>query len=74
MMGIKRIKKRKGKSSNFKHRPDKTKTARRRALLNSKTDKEIDSVYNPDESFNYADDEEEEQDLDMESEDADGKV
>ena len=32
MEGTKRIKKRKGKSSNFKHRPEKTKTAKRRAL------------------------------------------
>jgi hypothetical protein len=69
-------KKRKGKSSHFKHRPDKTKTARRRALLNSKTDKDIDSNHNPDEPSNDADDEDQDegQDVDMEGEDADGKV
>ena len=74
MKGTTRIKKRKGKSSNFFKRPDKRFTeARMRARLNSKSDK-IDSNHNPDESFNYADDEEEDQDVDMEDEDADGKV
>ena len=71
MMGTTRIKKRKGKSSHFFKRPDKTKTARRRGLLNSKSDK-IDSNDNPDESLNDADDEG--QDVDMEGEDTDGKV
>ena len=47
-------------------------TARRRALQNSRSDMEVDSDHNPDESFNYADDEG--QDVDMEGEDADGKV
>ena len=63
--GKKRTKKRKGKPSHFDTRKNKTMTARRRALLNSKSDK-IDSDHNPDESFNYADDEEEDQDVDME--------
>ena len=51
-------KRRKGKRSNFYKRPN-----RWRALENSKSDK-IDSEHNPDESSNYADDED--QDVDME--------
>jgi hypothetical protein len=66
----KKTAKRKGKRTNFKHRPDKTMTKNRRALSSSKSDK-IDSEHNPDESYNYADDEG--QDVDMEGEDADGK-
>ena len=73
MKGTTRIKKRKGKRSNFYKRPDKSFTNKRKdALQNSKSDKEIDSVHNPVESFNDSDDEEE--DVDMESEDADGKI
>ena len=71
MQGTTRIKKKKGKSSNFKHRPDKRFTKKRRALSSSKSEK-ISSDHNPDESLNYADDEG--QDVDMEGEDADGKV
>ena len=69
MKGTTRIKKRKGKRSNFKQRPN-----RWRGLENSKSVMDIDSAHNPDESFNDADDEGEDQDVDMESEDADGKV
>ena len=57
--GTTRIKKRKGKSSNFYKRPDKTKTARRKALQKSKIEKD----HNPDEAPNDADDEG--QDVDM---------
>ena len=70
MEGTTRIKKKKGKRNNFKHRPDKTMTAKRRAFSSSKSDK-IDSNHNPD-AFNDADDEG--QDVDMDCEDADGKV
>jgi hypothetical protein len=70
LMG-KRTAKRKNKRSNFKHRPDKTKTANRRAFSSSKSDK-IDTDHNPDEASNDADDEAE--DVEMEGEDADGKV
>ena len=61
--GTTRVKKRKGKSSRFFKRPDKRFTEKRRALSNSKSDK-LDSKHNPDESSNYADDED--QDVDME--------
>ena len=67
--GTTRIKKRKGKRSNFYKRPN-----RWSALKNSTSVMEIDSNHNSDESFNYADDEGEDQDVDMEGEDADGKV
>ena len=62
MEGTTRIKKRKGKSSRFFKRPDKRFTEKRRALSNSKSVN--NSYHNPDESSNYADDEE--QDVDME--------
>jgi hypothetical protein len=71
MQGTTRIKKRKGKSSNFKQRPNRTKNAKRRAFSSSKSDK-IDSGHNLDEASINADDEAE--DVEMEGEDADGKV
>jgi hypothetical protein len=53
----KRTAKRKAKRRNYKHRPDKSFTEKRKAALqNSKSDK-IDSFHIPDESFNDADDE-----------------
>ena len=67
----KRTAKRRNKKAHFFKRPHKTKTALRRANSRSKTDK-IDSSHNTDESLNYADDEG--QYVDMEGEDADGKV
>ena len=66
----KRTAKRRNKKNRFDHRRDKTKTARRKALSSFKSDK-IDSDHNPDAS-NDADDEAE--DVEMEGEDADGKV
>jgi hypothetical protein len=51
MLGTTRTKKRKGKRRNFYKRPN-----RWRALENSRSDMEIDSNHNPDESFNDADD------------------
>ena len=66
-----RIKNRKAKSGCFKHRPDKTKTEKRRALSNTKSDTMIDLDHNPDEASNDADDEA--GDVEMEGEDADGK-
>ena len=69
--GKKRIKNRKGKSSNFKHRPDKTKTEKRRALSNNKSDTMIDLDHYPDEASDNAD--AEAGDVEMECEDADGK-
>jgi hypothetical protein len=38
MQGTTRIKKRKGKSSHLKHRPDRTKNEKRKALSNTKTE------------------------------------
>ena len=67
----KRTSKRKNKRSNFFKRPKRSKTANTRDLSSSKSDK-LDSEHNPDESLNYADDEG--QDVDMEGEEADGKV
>lgn len=64
MMEGKKRAKRKAKGSKFFKRPDKRFTEKRRALEKSKSDK-IDSDHNPDESFNYADDEEEDQDVEM---------
>ena len=48
--GQARIKNRKGKGSNFFKRPDKTKTEKRRALSNTKSDTMIDLNHYPDEA------------------------
>ena len=48
-LGTKRIKNKKAKSSNFKHRPDRKKNAMRNALRNSKS-ANIDLDHNPDEA------------------------
>ena len=53
----KRTARRTNKRSHFDHRKKKSMTAEKMTLLNSKSDK-IDTEHNPDESFNYADDEE----------------
>ena len=71
MLG-KRTSKRKNKRSYFKHYRDKTKTEKRKALQNSKSDKEINLVHILIEASNDSDDEEAE-DVEMEGEDADGK-
>ena len=70
MLG-KKISKRKGKRSCFFKRPDKSFTEKRKALQNSKSDKEIDLVHNHDEASDDSDVEAE--DVEMEGEDADGK-
>ena len=69
--GQARIKNRKAKSSCFDTRKNKTKTEKRRALSNAKSDTMIDLDHYPDEASNDAD--EEAGDVEMEGEDADGK-
>ena len=71
MLGKRRLTKRKGKRSNFKHRPDKSMTEKRKTLSNSKSDMKIDLVHNLMEASKLSDDEAE--DVEMEGEDADGK-
>ena len=71
MLGKRRLTKRKGKRSNFKHRTDKTMTEKRKTLSNSKSEMKIDLVHNLIEASNNSDDEAE--DVEMEGEDADGK-
>ena len=67
----KKTAKRKNKRNCLFKRPEKIKTVDRKAFSSSKSDK-INSDHNSDESLNYTDDEG--QDVDMEGEDADGKV
>ena len=71
MLGKRRLTKRKGRGSRFKHRPDKKKTEKRKTLSNSKSDMEIDLVLNLNEASSSSD--EEAEDVEMEGEDADGK-
>ena len=68
----KKTAKSRNKKSNFKHRPDKRFTEKRRALSNTKSDTMMDLDHNPDEASDDADDEEA-GDVEMEGEDADGK-
>ena len=68
----KKTAKRRIKKSNFNARKNNTKTEKRRALLNTKSDTMIDLDHYPDdEASNDADDEA--GDVEMEGEDADGK-
>ena len=71
MLGKRRLSKRKGKKSYFKHYRDKTKTEKRKTLSNSKSDMKVDLVHNLMEASKDSDDEAE--DVEMEGEDADGK-
>ena len=68
----KKTAKSRNKKSNFFKRTEKTKTEKRRALSNTKSDTMIDLDHNPDEASDD-DDDEEAGDVEMEGEDADGK-
>ena len=56
MLG-KRTSKRRNKRSNFKHRPNKSMTEKRKALSNSKSDMKVDLDHNLMEASDNSDDE-----------------